>query len=63
MPDDSPALIYETQLVPAIFEPLTRFVIERARPVPGEHVLDAACGTGIVARRSRGWSAAADKPN
>ena len=50
MSDDSPASIYETQLVSAIFEPLARFLIERARPEPGEHVLDAACGTGIVAR-------------
>jgi SAM-dependent methyltransferase len=50
MSDDSPASIYETQLVPAIFEPLTRILIELARPEPGEHVLDAACGTGIVAR-------------
>jgi ubiquinone/menaquinone biosynthesis C-methylase UbiE len=47
---DSPASIYEMQLVPAIFEPLTRILIERARPEPGEYVLDAACGTGIVAR-------------
>ena len=50
MSDDSSASIYETQLVPAIFEPLTRILIERARPEPGEHALDAACGTGIVAR-------------
>ena len=48
--DNSPASIYETQLVTAIFEPLARILIERARPEPGEHVLDAACGTGIVAR-------------
>jgi ubiquinone/menaquinone biosynthesis C-methylase UbiE len=38
------------QLVTAIFEPLARIVIERGRPAPGEQVLDAACGTGIVAR-------------
>ena len=50
MSDDSPASIYETQLVAAIFEPLARILIERARPELGEHVLDAACGTGIVAR-------------
>jgi ubiquinone/menaquinone biosynthesis C-methylase UbiE len=50
MSDDSPAAIYEAQLVQAIFEPLARILIERARPKPGEHVLDAACGTGIVAR-------------
>ena len=48
--DNSPASIYETQLVQAIFEPLGRILIEHARPQPGEHVLDAACGTGIVAR-------------
>jgi SAM-dependent methyltransferase len=50
MSDDSPASIYETQLVAAIFEPLARILIESARPELGEHVLDAACGTGIVAR-------------
>jgi ubiquinone/menaquinone biosynthesis C-methylase UbiE len=50
MSDDSPASIYETQLVQAIFEPLARILIERARPKPGERLLDAACGTGIVAR-------------
>ena len=42
MSDDSPASIYETQLVAAIFEPLARILIERARPELGEHVLDAA---------------------
>jgi len=33
-----------------MFEPLARIVIDHAAPKPGEHVLDAACGTGIVAR-------------
>jgi ubiquinone/menaquinone biosynthesis C-methylase UbiE len=50
MADGGPASIYEAQLVSSIFEPLARILIERARPQPGEHVLDAACGTGIVAR-------------
>ena len=50
MPDYGPASIYETHLVPAIFEPLARILIEYARPKAGEHVLDAACGTGVVAR-------------
>jgi hypothetical protein len=36
MSDDSPASIYETQLVAAIFEPLARILIERARPELGE---------------------------
>jgi len=48
--DDNPASIYEAQLVPAIFEPLARVLIERVRPKLGESVLDAACGTGVVAR-------------
>lgn len=46
----SPAQIYETYLVPAIFRPLGEMVVALARPKAGEHVLDAACGTGIVAR-------------
>jgi ubiquinone/menaquinone biosynthesis C-methylase UbiE len=50
MSDDGPASIYESQLVQAVFEPLARILIECARPKAGEHVLDAACGTGIVAR-------------
>jgi SAM-dependent methyltransferase len=50
MPADGPASIYETQLVPTIFEPLAQILIERARPKLGEYVLDAACGTGVVAR-------------
>jgi hypothetical protein len=36
MADKNPASIYETQLVSAIFEPLARILIERARPEPGE---------------------------
>jgi SAM-dependent methyltransferase len=48
--DGNPASIYESQLVWTIFEPLARVLIERAQPRRGEHVLDAACGTGIVAR-------------
>ena len=45
-----PAHIYEADLVPVIFGPLARMAVEMARPLPGERVLDAACGTGIVAR-------------
>jgi SAM-dependent methyltransferase len=46
----APARIYETYLVPAIFRPLGEMVVALARPTAGEHVLDAACGTGVVAR-------------
>jgi SAM-dependent methyltransferase len=38
---------YERYLVPAIFEPFARKLVALAT---GERVLDAACGTGIVAR-------------
>jgi hypothetical protein len=41
MADGGPVSIYETQLVSSIFEPLARILIERARPQPCEHVLDA----------------------
>jgi SAM-dependent methyltransferase len=47
---NSPAWIYETHQVPAIFGPWARVLVDLARPEPGEHVLDAACGTGVVAR-------------
>lgn len=46
----SPAELYQDYYVPAIFRPLSRFVLEIASPEPGERVLDVGCGTGIVAR-------------
>jgi ubiquinone/menaquinone biosynthesis C-methylase UbiE len=36
--------------VPRIYAPWAEFVVARANPQPGEHVLDVACGTGIGAR-------------
>lgn len=50
-PADDPATIYETELVPAMFRPWAEVLVDFARPRPGERVLDAACGTGVVARR------------
>jgi ubiquinone/menaquinone biosynthesis C-methylase UbiE len=41
---------YERHLVPAIFAPWATLLLELARLQPGERMLDAACGTGIVAR-------------
>jgi SAM-dependent methyltransferase len=41
---------YERHLVPAIFAPWATVLLELARLQPGERVLDAACGTGVVAR-------------
>jgi len=48
--EDDPAWIYESYLVPAMFAPWAQVLLDLARPQPGEHVLDVACGTGIVAR-------------
>jgi SAM-dependent methyltransferase len=48
--EHDPAQIYETHLAPTIFRPLARVLIDLARPKLGEHILDAACGTGVVAR-------------
>lgn len=45
-----PAQAYETYFVPAMFRPWARLLLHEARLVPGERVLDVACGTGIVAR-------------
>ena len=48
--DRSSAEEYEKHLVPRIYAPWAEFVVGRANPQPGEHVLDVACGTGIGAR-------------
>ena len=41
---------YETLFVPALFEPWTRHLLEGAGVEEGLHVLDIACGTGVLAR-------------
>jgi ubiquinone/menaquinone biosynthesis C-methylase UbiE len=41
---------YERFIVPVICLPLAKHLIKNAALEPGERVLDAACGTGIVAR-------------
>jgi ubiquinone/menaquinone biosynthesis C-methylase UbiE len=45
-----PAANYERYFVPAIGAPLAHDLIELAELRPGEHVLDVACGTGVVTR-------------
>ena len=42
---------YQSVLVPVIFEPWARDLVRRADPQAGEHILDLACGTGIVTRQ------------
>jgi len=44
------AEIYEQFIVAGIFRYWTPLLLERAKPQPGEQVLDVACGTGVVAR-------------
>ncbi|MCA9751780.1 MAG: methyltransferase domain-containing protein [Gemmatimonadetes bacterium] len=44
------ATAYETLFVPAIFEEWAPRVVAAASLAPGHHVLDVACGTGVLAR-------------
>ncbi len=46
----SAAEIYEQFFLPALFSQWCGPVLQAARVGPGQHVLDVACGTGILAR-------------
>jgi ubiquinone/menaquinone biosynthesis C-methylase UbiE len=46
----SAAELYEMYKVPRLFAPLAARLVDGAALRPGERVLDAACGTGVVAR-------------
>ena len=47
------AELYESTLVPAVFDPWAADLIERVPLLSEERVLDVATGTGIVARRAK----------
>lgn len=42
------AEVYARYLAPAMFAPWVPALLDRAHVQPGEHVLDIACGTGVV---------------
>jgi ubiquinone/menaquinone biosynthesis C-methylase UbiE len=48
----NPAETYERSMVPALFAPAAERLLDAARPLSGERVLDVGTGTGIVARRA-----------
>src|SRR5688572_18860645 len=48
----SPAEVYEDFLVRWQFRPWTAVLLAEAALLPGEHILDLATGTGIVAREA-----------
>ncbi len=50
--DEHSAAAYEQYLVPTIFAPAAEGILEALAPLPGERLLDVACGTGVVARQA-----------
>jgi hypothetical protein len=52
--EEGSAEAYERYLVPLLFAPGAKYLIELAGLGAGERPLDVACGTGIVARRAEG---------
>jgi ubiquinone/menaquinone biosynthesis C-methylase UbiE len=50
--NSNPSEIYEQVFIPAIMRHWTPILLEFAQPRAGEHILDLACGTGIVARNA-----------
>ena len=54
IPDSTAAQAFETFMVPTIFGPWSRLVVDQIAPKPGESLLDVACGTGTAARYAAG---------
>jgi ubiquinone/menaquinone biosynthesis C-methylase UbiE len=47
---------YEALFVPALVSPWTRHLVRGAEIVEGRHVLDVACGSGVLTRHARAVS-------
>ena len=52
---------YEALFVPAIFQPWARHLIDGAGVKEGSHVLDVACGSGVLARHALSKSGASGR--
>lgn len=50
--DEAGATAYERHLVPRFFRPFATDLLEGLGLQPGHHLVDVACGTGIVARHA-----------
>lgn len=50
----TPAEVYDTLFVPALFQQWVGVVVDAARLQLGERVLDVACGTGVLATEAAG---------
>ena len=48
--NNTPSEFYERHLVPAMFEPFARDLIQSCNINSNERILDVACGTGIISR-------------
>jgi SAM-dependent methyltransferase len=44
--------LYERHFVPSMFGAWAPILVELAKVQPGQHILDVACGTGVVAREA-----------
>lgn len=51
---EATARAYEARLVPSLFQPWAQWLVDATDFPTGHHVLDVACGTGVLARAIAG---------